>query len=82
MIVKTQTGSLYEIDEDNKQVRRLHGTKQATKLQGDNEWKKYAFIADAEVGQSLLIIWADKAEGYAVPTTITSPITEINPVQS
>jgi len=82
MIIKTQSGSLYEIDEEQKQVRRLHGNKEATKLQGDNTWKKYAYLSEVKIGQSLFIIWADKAAGYSIPATTTSPITEINPALS
>jgi hypothetical protein len=84
MQFKTRSGSLYEIDTTNQQIRRLNGTADPTPRQGaDGEYRKYVelFPLVPTVGQSLLIVW-DKdvipppAEG-SIPTTITSPVVEL-----
>jgi hypothetical protein len=74
--VKTESGSIYEIDEENKQVRRLTGTANPTLRQGaDGEWRKYANLI-YNLDNSMLIVWKYDIvdEKTIARSTITSPI--------
>lgn len=88
----TATGSVYEVNTDSKQIRRLTGVKDPTPRQGkDGEWRTYIDTTPIKVGQQLLIRWGDdteaspegkilEADGMAViKTTITSPVASIEP---
>lgn len=89
MIVKTETGSRYEVDSVKKQIRRLSGKNDPTPRIGNAEWRPYNDISDIEVGCQVLIVWTDDVElleetkamledgEHAVPTTLTSRIVEI-----
>lgn len=81
----TASGSVYEVDQEKKQVRRLNGVNDPTPRQGqDGEWRIYKSITPIAVGYVVIIVW-DRAttpllEGSpedAIPTTMTSPIKEI-----
>lgn len=56
----TVSGSLYEVDQENKKIRRLNGNADPTPRQGkDGEWRGYLNDLHIEVGQSVVIAWAD-----------------------
>lgn len=56
----TISGSLYEVDQENKKIRRLNGNADPTPRQGkDGEWRGYLNDLHIEVGQSVVIAWAD-----------------------
>lgn len=75
MLIKTISGSTYEIIEEEKQIRRLYGTEKPTLRQGnDGEWKDYWALSFIEnFNDKILIIFWDNA-GKA---TMTSPITNV-----
>lgn len=83
MKIETISGSFYEIDEQNKQLRRLHGKTLPTLRVGeDGEWKKYSTISPPEKGKSVIISWDIKEHPHlkelgGVPLTITSAVKEI-----
>jgi hypothetical protein len=80
MIFKTESGSTYEVDQENKRVRRLYGATVPTKLQSaDGEWKEYAYMNDVIVGRYVVFLWKEPVEGFAVPTTRTNVVVEIDP---
>jgi len=55
--VRTISGSIYEIDEDNKCIRRLHGIANPTPRQGaDGEYKTYKEIIIA-ANKAMVIVW-------------------------
>lgn len=73
--VITESGSNYEIDLENSQIRRIEGTHEPTPRQGpDGIWKKYDTLGSIEVGKPLLIVWA-VVNGTVAQSTITSPVT-------
>jgi len=84
MIFRTQSNSVYEVDFDNKKVRRINGVNEPTARQGkDGEWRKYAHIVLKE-NTPCYIVWEDKDTilkeyGYeeSVSTTVTSIVKEI-----
>lgn len=87
MIIRTRN-SIYEIDFDNKRVRRLTGTAAPTPRQkADGEYRDYLSIAPNPpiVGESLLIIWdptttplMEGSEAGATPITLTSVVVKID----
>lgn len=91
MVLRTESGSIYEVDRKNRRVRRLTGERNPTpKVGKDGEWKAYADIQPnpPEVGVPLLIVWevpnVTKSDmvglvNIEVPTTLTSVVVAINP---
>jgi hypothetical protein len=88
----TESGSTYEVDLENKRVRRLAGAKSPTERQGkDGDWRTFVGISPIRSGLPVLFIWngevplleetlkmlADGLLGGAIPGTITSPIERI-----
>jgi hypothetical protein len=78
--VRTYSSSIYEIDEEAKKIRRLHGIKDPTPRQGnDGDWKDYKEIIIA-LNKQLIIVWGNgtNANGEAImKTTATSSIEAI-----
>jgi len=84
MRFETKSGSIYEVDETNKQVRRVSGLCAGTeRLGNDGNWKTYREISNPiVVGQPVLIVWTNDAQllgqydagDVVVPTTITSVV--------
>lgn len=87
---KTYSGSVYEVDQDNKQYRRISGMKDPTPRQSkDGEWRKYASIGMfgdnlIEIGQPVFFFYDPKdtplhegSDKNASPTTITSYVVEM-----
>ncbi len=69
----TATGSIYEVDEANKQIRRMHGTHPPRSRQGvDGEWKQYEELHKYLNG--LLIVW-EVIDGVS-KSTLTSQLVE------
>lgn len=81
----TESGSAYEMDTENKCVRRLNGGADPTPRQGkDGEWRAYESTSGARVGEQVLIIWDHRTTPLlsgspvgAAPATVTSPVKEI-----
>jgi hypothetical protein len=82
MKFKTQSGSLYEINTDSKQIRILSGNPSRI----TNNWKKYADVHPPipTIGQALCVFWDPKdtpllegSNSGDAPITITSVIKEI-----
>lgn len=72
MVVKTLSGSAYEIIEGENKIRRLYGIESPTPRQGyDGEWKKY-FSLMLDANNILIILWNDSGQA-----TVTSPIVSV-----
>ena len=82
----TVSGSVYEVNTDSKQIRRLNGAKDPTPRQGpDGQWRAYSDIAPdpPKVGASVAIRWSPDTdltdEGKAVlqdnPNMVVMPLT-------
>lgn len=74
---RTFTGSIYEIDEDAKKIRRLSGVKDSTPRQGaDGDWKQYQEIMMTPL-KNMVIIWETtiNPDGELINrATATSPV--------
>lgn len=71
----TETGSLYEVNYDEKKIRRVTGTHDPTNHQGkDGEWKDFLEV-NTDYGY-LEVIWRiEKADGgFIVRRTVSSNI--------
>jgi len=81
-LITTDSGSVYELDEDQKRIRRLSGAKPPTPRQGsDGEWRQYEGLdrVGPEGAQRLMVIWRiDEDEGFPdvriARSTLTSTI--------
>jgi len=79
----TESGSVYEVDCEDKKIRRLNGIKSPTARQGkDGEWKNYSDLLLTK-GASCIIVWDAKTTPLLtnsfgnLPSTITSIVIEI-----
>ena len=92
MKFRTESGSTYEVDVENKRVRRLAGTNPATSRQGkDGDWRDFIAATPISVGLPVLFIWSGNTPllektmemltkgllGETIPGTVTSPIEEM-----
>jgi len=77
MVIRT-LNSIYELDLDNKRIRRIHGTGE-TRI--TEEWKEYLNVTKPQVGFSMVIVWVIEQQvgGNEVltKTTQTSMVTEV-----
>lgn len=72
-LYKTETGSIYEVKSDTKEVRRVYGINDPTFYLGqDGSWKKYEDLS--EDFDHLVIVWGFVDDIYK--TTITSKIVD------
>jgi hypothetical protein len=81
----TETGSVYEINTDSKQIRRLNGKLDPTPRMGKaGEWRTYhsTYPDPIEVGSQVIIVWGSDVapldpDQPGTPTTITSQVVSI-----
>lgn len=90
----TLTGSVYEVDDKAKKVRRLNGKENPTRRMGkDGDWRPYAklFPNPIKVGKGVVIIWdsdvplqeetidaLSEEGGFGLPMTTTSMVVELD----
>jgi hypothetical protein len=81
MRFETQSGSIYEVDENNKKVRRVAGKFAGTPRVGnDGNWKPYKEITSPiAVGEPVIIVWSVNhlQDSVHFPTTITSIVSAV-----
>ena len=75
MLTVNTENSIYEIDEDNRLIRRVSGLSSPTPRQGkDGEWKEYVSIEPFEGG--MLICWGTNPNGTAKCTWTSNIVKE------
>ncbi len=85
-VVTTVSGSVYEVDEADKNVRRLNGIKDPTpRLGQDGDWRAYDSIHGPEIDKSMVIVWGLDVpllpgNSNCVPITYTSFVVSIEEV--
>lgn len=80
MIFQTEN-STYEVDLNERRIRRLYGRFSPTDRQGGNgEWKSYTDITDPVVGCPVRIIWRYDTQGTIARITETSLVTKMEEV--
>lgn len=55
----TASNSIYEIDEENKRIRKLNSHEPSASKRIGGDWKFFARISPVVVGKSVLIFWND-----------------------
>lgn len=76
----TESGSLYELDLENKQIRRLNGPGNPTRRLGeDGVWKSYTFADVMMVKTTHILVIDWDGLGHC---TLTSPIPDYIPLQN
>lgn len=74
--VKTESGSVYELDPQELLLRRVPSDN-AEDLRQDDNWIQMLLWPEIEVGYPMHIALAPLAEGYAVTMRHTTPVSEI-----
>lgn len=79
MIVHTETGSIYEIDEENRRARKTCGV--PTEMTSGGGWRNY--VTAELVGARLCIVWDAPGVIKGNRATVTSPIVRVEwPVEA
>lgn len=84
MIIKTESGSAYEVDPAARQARRLSGRKESTSRMPDGAWRTFLTASEPTIGLPMFFAWADETVGVPaapghIPVTQTSRVVEILP---
>jgi hypothetical protein len=83
--VRTESGSVYDVDHDEKRIRRVHGRHGPTDTQPqDGIWRRFSGLEGPTAGQSMIVYWATEAAGaketdFGFRTTVVTQVTEIDP---
>lgn len=84
MIIKTKSGSAYEVDWAAMQARRLSGQTESTSRMPDGAWRTFNAASEPTIGLPMFFAWADETVGVPaapghIPGTQTSRVVEIQP---
>lgn len=82
----TASNSIYEIDKENKKIRRFGDPTSTRRV--SNDWKSYAKISPVLVGKAVIIFWSDELPtdatkeampdgGKYIPFTTTNVVVSI-----
>lgn len=85
MLAYTMSGSIYEIDLQNRQARRLSGATAPTPRTGpDGTWRRFAAMLPLNIGQRVFFEWDPKALPLGTeavvdmrPATMTTPVRQL-----
>lgn len=62
--VRTESGSVYDVDRRAMRIRRVHGLRGPADTQPqDGIWRKMAGIEGPVVGEAMVVYWAKEAAG-------------------
>lgn len=62
--VRTESGSVYDVDLDGCRIRRVHGRHGPADTQPqDGIWRRFAGIEGPEPGRPMIVYWAKEAAG-------------------
>lgn len=78
MIIKTESGSIYEVEQRTKRIRRVG----VGKCRVTEDWRTFEHMTEPKVGRGLVIIWPDdepRLEGTpscvdTIPATRSTPV--------
>jgi hypothetical protein len=80
--IQTESGSIYELDTQNKRIRRVHGRSPAPSRLPAADWRTYKAIGPVQEGLSLFVAWPDESVGVrarpgAIPGMVTSRVVRV-----
>ncbi len=85
MRVRTDSGSVYDVDQVGKRIRRVHGRlgPNDTRPQ-DGIWRNFVGLDGPEIGQTMVVYWSTQGAGatetnLGFRTTAVLEITEFDP---
>lgn len=83
--VRTDSGSVYDVDLEGKRIRRVHGRlgPNDTRPQ-DGIWRHFVGLDGPVIGQTMVVYWSTQGSGatetnLGFRTTVVLEITEIEP---
>lgn len=86
--VRTESGSVYDVDLDGQRIRRVHGRHGPADTQPqDGIWRRFAGIEGPEPGLPMVVYWAKEAASsretaFGFRTTAVEAVQEVeNEVQ-
>lgn len=83
--VRTESGSVYDVDLEGMRIRRVHGRHGPTDTQPqDGIWRRIRGLVGPTTGESMVAYWATEAAGatetdYGFRTTVVTEVIEIDP---
>ena len=83
--VRTESGSVYDVDLDGMRIRRVHGRHGPTDTQPqDGIWRRIRGLEGPTAGESMVVYWATEAAGgketdYGFRTTVVTEVIEVDP---
>jgi len=83
--VRTESGSVYDVDLQTSQIRRAHGRHGPADTQPqDGIWRRFNGIEGPEVGHPMVVYWAPEIAGATATnlgfrTTVVREVREIEP---
>jgi hypothetical protein len=81
--VRTESGSVYDVDRRGMRIRRVHGRHGPADTQPqDGIWRRIAGIEGPLIGEPMVVYWAKEAAGaretdYGFRTTAVLEVTEV-----
>jgi hypothetical protein len=82
--VRTDSGSVYDVDHVGMRIRRVHGRHGPSDTQPqDGIWRHFVGLEGPEVGQTMVVYWATQGSGtetnLGFRTTVVLEIEEFEP---
>jgi hypothetical protein len=83
--VRTESGSVYDVDQDAGRIRRVHGRHGPTDMQPqDGIWRRFDGLEGPEPGQPMVVYWATEAAAGAKKTSLgfrTTVVVEVREIE-
>lgn len=82
--VRTESGSVYDVDVAGQRIRRVHGRHGPADTQPqDGIWRRFAGIEGPEVGLPMVVYWAKEVAGasdtaYGFRTTAVESVQDVD----
>ena len=69
--VRTESGSVYDVDLEEGRIRRVHGRHGPTDMQPqDGIWRRFDGLEGPDPGQPMVVYWATEAAAGAKKTSL------------
>lgn len=83
--VRTESGSVYDVDREGMRIRRVHGRHGPADMQPqDGIWRRISGLEGPKAGESMVVYWATEVTGptetdFGFRTTMVTDVTEVEP---
>jgi hypothetical protein len=83
--VRTESGSVYDVDHEGMRIRRVHGRHGPADTQPqDGIWRRISGLEGPTAGASMVVYWATEVVGpketdYGFRTTLVTEVSEVEP---